>query len=65
MQRRSSPVPWAASVPVLPRAGREAPPLVASTCRVFSVTRDCLVFSRAFSAVFVHIVVLPRYHALH
>jgi hypothetical protein len=31
MPRRSSHAPWAASVPVLPRAAREAP-LVASTC---------------------------------
>jgi hypothetical protein len=31
---RYAPAPWAASVPVLPRPAREAPPLVASMCHV-------------------------------
>jgi hypothetical protein len=31
---RYAPASWAASVPVLPRPAREAPPLVASMCRV-------------------------------
>jgi hypothetical protein len=36
LPRRSSPAPWAASVPVRPRAAREAP-LVASTCCIIGV----------------------------
>jgi hypothetical protein len=36
LPRRSSPAPWAASVPVLPRAAREAP-LVASTWCILGV----------------------------
>jgi hypothetical protein len=36
MSRRSSPAPWAASVPVLPRAAGEAP-LIASTCCILGV----------------------------
>jgi hypothetical protein len=42
MPRRSSPAPMAASVPVLPRAAREAP-LVASTCCVFSLAWDFVI----------------------
>jgi hypothetical protein len=36
LPRRSSPAPWGASVPVLPRAERDAP-LVASTCCILGV----------------------------
>jgi hypothetical protein len=36
LPRCSSPAPWAESVPVLPRAAREAP-LVASTCCILGV----------------------------
>jgi hypothetical protein len=64
LPRRSSPAPWAASDSVLPRAGREMLPLVASTCRVYIVAWDYNVFSRVFSARFVLIVVLPLCRAL-
>jgi hypothetical protein len=37
--RRPSPAPWAASVPVLPRAACEAS-LVASTCCILGVAYD-------------------------
>jgi hypothetical protein len=38
LPRRSSPAPWAASVPVLPRAARGAP-FVASTCCILDLPR--------------------------
>jgi len=52
--------PWAASVSVLPRAGREALPLVASTCLVCNVAWEC----RVFSVGLVLIALLPRCRAL-
>jgi hypothetical protein len=57
MPRRSPLAPWAVIVSVLPRAAREEP-LVASTCRVFSVAWEFRVFLCGLSARFVRIAVV-------
>jgi hypothetical protein len=49
--------PWTASVPMLPRTGREAP-LIASMCRVLSIAWEFLVFSCVLFAWLVYIIVL-------